>query len=151
MGGTKRGLMGSADTGVLAWAGWLVWLGWSGLRRGRRIGLACRAGWAGRAGAKMGLFALCLFTWKVSHQLRTVNHIPIKHYVNIAKRTVSALSFPPCRGGAFFDVLPRRNQERWSTILGVLVVLFPLPNIRTPEWLMVSRSHPCCFGRADYP
>ena len=31
VGGTKRGLMGSADTGVLAWAGWLVWLGWSGL------------------------------------------------------------------------------------------------------------------------
>ena len=50
MGGTKRGLMGSADTGVLAWAGWLVWLGWSGLRRGRRIGLACRAGWAGLGG-----------------------------------------------------------------------------------------------------
>ena len=60
MGGTKQGLMGSADTGVLAWAGWLVWLGWSGLRRGRRIGLACRAGWAGRAGAKMGLFA-CVY------------------------------------------------------------------------------------------
>ena len=87
---------------MLAWAGWLVWLGWSGLRQGRRIGLACRAGWAGLGGL-VGEWAylLVFITWMVSQQLITVIHIHIKHYVNIAKRTVLALSVPPCRGGVF--------------------------------------------------
>ena len=80
------------------------WSGWDGLGCDGVGGSAWHVGRAGLGWAgwcENGLICLCLFTWMVSQQLITVIHIPIKHYVNIAKRTVSALSVPPCRGGVF--------------------------------------------------
>ena len=121
------GMSGLSCLGSGGRAGWAGWAGWAE-RVGRVDSLVGRAGLAG-LGRSWTYLVIPIAANVFGENLRPVYQFSFKLLVRIAKRTASALSFPPCRGGVLCSSFSsKRDCKVWSGFFEDLLVWISLAN-----------------------